>query len=195
MQDLLETARQNSARAWEVIRELQIMENWASVGARVNVVGSLRIGLQINNLDIDLHIYSDPFVVAGSFQAVGQIASNPRLRSVSYQNLLDAEDRCLEWHANYVSSTGEPWRIDMIHIHPESRYVGFFEDVTDRVERALSPETRYAILAIKNAVPPGQKVMGIRVYQAVIRDGVRTYAEFCDWEAENPSDGIITWVP
>ncbi len=29
MQDLLETARQNSARAWEVIRELQIMENWA----------------------------------------------------------------------------------------------------------------------------------------------------------------------
>ena len=187
MQDLLETARQNSARAWEVIRELQIMEHWASAGARVNVVGSLRIGLQINNLDIDLHIYSDPFVVASSFQAVGLIASNPRVRSVSYQSL--------EWHANYVSSTGEPWRIDMIHIHPESRYVGFFEDVADRIQGVLTPETRYAILAIKNAVPTGQKVMGIRVYQAVIRDGVRTYAEFVDWEAQNPSDGIITWVP
>lgn len=83
----------------------------------------------------------------------------------------------------------------MIHIHPESRYVGFFEDVADRIQRALTPETRYAILAVKNTVPPGQKVIGIRVYQAVIRDGVRTYSEFVDWEAQNPSNGIITWAP
>jgi hypothetical protein len=83
----------------------------------------------------------------------------------------------------------------MIHLHPESPYVGAFENVADRILQVLSPETKCAILAIKDAVPAGQKIMGIRVYQTVIRDGVRTYAEFCNWDAQNPSCGIITWAP
>jgi hypothetical protein len=192
---LLKEAENCSISAWKIVHELQIVEHWEAVGAHVNVVGSLRTGLLINNLDIDFHIYSNPFLVTRSFQAMGRIARNPHIRSVSYQNQLDADDRCLEWHAVYVSGTGESWQLDMIHIHPSSPYVGVFENVADRIQQALTPETKYAILAIKNAVPAGQKVMGIRVYQAVLRDGVRTYAEFSEWSAKNPSSGIISWMP
>jgi|WetSurMetagenome_2_1015567.scaffolds.fasta_scaffold31071_2 hypothetical protein len=195
MPNLLKEAADCSIRAWIIVHELQIVEHWEAVGARVNVVGSLRTGLLIHNLDIDLHIYSDPFLVTDSFQAMGCIASNPHIHSVTYQNLLDAEDRCLEWHAAYVSDAGESWQLDMIHIHPQSPYVGVFENVADRIQQALTPETKHAILAIKDAVPAGQKVAGIRVYQAVLRDGVRTYAEFSDWNAKNPGSGIISWMP
>jgi hypothetical protein len=195
MHPLLDKAARLSARARQIVRELKIVENWEAVGARAELVGSLRTGLLIHNQDVDFHVYSQPLVISDGFRAVGRIASHPHIRSVSYSNLLEAEDRCLEWHATYSPNAEESWQIDMIHIHPESPYVGVFEDVADRIQRALSPETRCAILAIKDAVPAGQKVMGIRVYQAVIRDGVRTYAEFCEWDARNPSAGIITWAP
>ena len=39
------------------------------------------------------------------------------------------------------------------------------------------------------------KIMGIEYYQAVLRDGVRTYAEFEAWRAANPVDGILEWMP
>jgi hypothetical protein len=195
MPDLQKKAEVCSARAWSIVHELQIVEHWNAIGAHVNVVGSLRTNLLLNHLDIDLHIYSTPFRIDASFQAVGQIARNPHIKSVFYQNLLDVDDRCLEWHATYVSDAGERWQIDMIHLHPESPYVGVFENVADRIHQALTPETRRAILAIKDAVPAGEKVMGIRVYQAVIRDGVRNYADFCDWSDRNPCSGIITWAP
>ncbi len=195
MCSLLERAARVSARAWQIVQDLKIIENWKAVGARPELVGSLRTGLLLGHLDIDFHIYSDPFLISDSFQAMGRIASHPHIRSVSYSNLLEADDRCLEWHAIYAPNGTESWQIDMIHLHPESRYVGVFEDVADRIQRALSPETRCAILAVKDAVPAGEKAMGIRVYQAVIRDGVRTYAEFREWEAKNPANGIITWAP
>jgi hypothetical protein len=194
-QNLQQKSETCSARAWGIIHELQIMEQWKSVGAHVNVVGSLKTGLLMNHLDIDLHIYSSPLRIVDSFQAVGQIVSDPHIQSVLYQNMLDADDRCLEWHVTYVSDKGENWQIDMIHLHPESPYVGVFENVADRIQQMLKPETREAILSIKNDVPDGQKVMGIRIYQAVIRDGVRSYTEFCDWSAKNPCSGIITWKP
>lgn len=195
MQALLDKAARVSARARQIVAELEIVESWKAVGARAELVGSLRTGLQIGHRDVDFHIYSNPFTISASFEAVGRIASHPHIRSVAYANLLDAEDRCLEWHATYSPDGAESWQIDMIHLHPESPYVGFFEDVADRIERALTPETRCAILAIKDAVPAGQKVMGIRVYQAVLRDGVRTWDEFRAWDAKNPADGIITWKP
>jgi hypothetical protein len=195
MRNLQKKAESCSARAWSIVHELQIVEHWNAIGAHVNIVGSLRTNLLLNHLDIDFHIYSAPFRIAESFRAVGQIAKNPHIKSVLYQNMLDADDRCLEWHATYVSDADGCWQIDMIHLHPESPYVGVFENVADRIEQVLTPETRRAILAIKDAVPVGEKVMGIRVYQAVIRDGIRNYADFCDWSARNPYSGIITWAP
>ena len=43
--------------------------------------------------------------------------------------------------------------------------------------------------------PDEVKIMGIEYYQAVLRDGVRTYAEFEAWRAANPVEGILEWMP
>ena len=43
--------------------------------------------------------------------------------------------------------------------------------------------------------PETEKIMGIEYYQAVLRDGVRTYAEFEAWRAANPVTGVLEWMP
>jgi len=195
MTTLIEEAADYSRRAHAIVAELGIVEAWQSVGATANLVGSLRTGLLIRHRDIDFHIYSNPFRVADSFAAIARIAERPGVREVHYTNLLDAEDCCLEWHAIYTDGRGDSWQLDMIHIHPDSRYVGVFERVAERISTVLTDETRLAILAVKNAVPDDRKVMGIRIYEAVIRDGVRNWEEFQAWDQAHPPQGIVTWMP
>ncbi|HNS19424.1 MAG TPA: nucleotidyltransferase domain-containing protein [Sedimentisphaerales bacterium] len=195
MVDVREIAGQQQARAWEVVREARIMEAWQSIGAQINLVGSLRTGLLIRHLDIDFHIYLDPVDPAISFQAVAALARNPRVRRIAYSNLLDAEDMCLEWHAWYEDPQGDTWQIDMIHIAKASRYAGYFEQVADRINAVIDEEQRDAILAVKYAVPEDKKVRGVKIYMAVIRDGVRDYEQFVQWERLHPEEGIITWMP
>ena len=43
--------------------------------------------------------------------------------------------------------------------------------------------------------PDDVKIAGIEYYVAVLRDGVRTYAEFEAWRAANPVEGILEWMP
>ena len=59
----------------------------------------------------------------------------------------------------------------------------------------MTAEMKSAILGIKNEIPESQKVMGIEVYQAVIRDGIRTYHDFTRWKSEQAETGIIEWMP
>ncbi|MEN6338445.1 MAG: nucleotidyltransferase domain-containing protein [Phycisphaerales bacterium] len=195
MSDVRKIAEEQQARAWDVVRDARIVEAWKSVGAEINLVGSLRTGLLIRHLDIDFHIYSEPMDVARSFQAVATLARNPRVRRIEYGNLLDAEDMCLEWHAWYEDPRGDTWQIDMIHIAKASRYAGYFERVADRINAAIDDEQRDAILSIKYAVPEGRKVMGVKIYMAVMRDGVRDYPQFVEWEKGHPEEGIFTWMP
>ena len=65
----------------------------------------------------------------------------------------------------------------------------------DRIAAVLTDETRRAVLQIKYDTPDEVKIMGIEYYQAVLRDGVRTYAEFEAWRAANPVEGILEWMP
>lgn len=188
-------AARMQARACEIIEQLDVVHIWESIGARVNLVGSLKTGLLINHRDIDFHIYTDPFVLEDSFTAVARLAQNPHILQVSYNNLLEAEDRCVEWHAVYIDEYKESWQIDMIHILPDSPYAGYFEKVAERISAVLTGETRAAILQIKDALPEGQKVMGIQVYKAVIADGIRTSADFSRWLAQNNETGILQWMP
>ena len=196
MENVLETAKQMQAEAWSVIEETDVINHWVSIGATVNLVGSLKTGLLIKNRDIDFHIYTNPFKLSDSFLAVSRLAENKRVKTVSYANLLEAEDKCIEWHASYDDQTmGNAWQIDMIHILNESPYAGYFENVAERIATVLTPETREAILRIKTAMPVEEKVGSIQIYQAVIRDGIRDLDAFCRWKEQNPDDGIITWVP
>lgn len=57
--------------------------------------------LMMNNYDIDFHIYSEPFSIEESFKAISKIAANAKVKKIDYINLIEEEDRCLEWHVFY----------------------------------------------------------------------------------------------
>ena len=195
MEHLLELAKRNQERAWEVIRQTDIINIWKSVGAEINLVGSLNMGLLMKHKDIDFHIYTSPFRISHSFQAMARLAENPLIKRIEYGNSLDTEERCVEWHAWFQDPNNELWQIDMIHIRKGSRYDGYFEKVAERISSVLTDEIKRTILQLKNETPESEKIMGVEYYQAVIRDGVRTYAGFEEWRKEHPVGGVLEWMP
>jgi hypothetical protein len=195
MTDLLELARRNQRRAREVIRMCGVAAAWESVGAEIHPVGSLPTGLLMTHRDIDFHIYTPRIDPADDFRAMGRLAACPAVRRVAYANLLDTPEACLEWHAWVEDADRELWQLDMIHIARGSRYDGYFERVAGRIAEVLTDDTRLTILRLKYETPPGEKIMGIEYYQAVLRDGVRTYAEFAAWRERHPVAGVIEWMP
>ncbi len=194
--EILALAETNQRCARAILDDLGLREAWQTVGARAEVVGSLRTGLLMKHLDIDLHIYSPaPLRVEDSFAAMARIAAKPGIRRVEYANLLDEEDCCLEWHAQYEDRDGRIWQIDLIHMAEGSPWAGYFERVADRIAAVLTPETREAILRLKYETPDGEKIPGIAYYRAVLAEGVRSYAEFAAWLREHPVEGIVEWMP
>ena len=194
MDKLSTLAAANQQRAQEVIRDSGIESIWRSVGAEPHLVGSLRTGLLMTHRDIDFHIYSSPLRVADSFAAMARLAENSRIHRIEYGNLLDTSEECLEWHAWYADADDQLWQIDMIHMPKGSAYDGYFERVADRIAAVLTDQTRETILRLKYETPETEKIMGIEYYQAVLRDGVRTYAEFEAWRAANPVTGVLEWM-
>lgn len=192
---LIEIAQTNQQRAHEIIQELNLIPLWASINVEAHLVGSLRMGLLMKHLDIDLHLYSDPVSLADDFRIIARLAQNHRIKRIEYANLLDTEEACLEWHLHYEDPLNQMWQIDMIHILKGSRYDGYFEQMADRIVTALIDETRHTILQLKYETPESEKIMGIEYYQAVLRDGVKNYAEFETWRRQHPITGIVTWMP
>lgn len=192
---LIEIAQTNQHRAHEIIQELNLIPLWASINVEAHLVGSLRMGLLMKHLDIDLHLYSDPVSLADDFRIIARLAQNHRIKQIEYANLLDTEEACLEWHLHYEDPLNQMWQIDMIHILKGSRYDSYFEQMADRIVAALTNETRHTILQLKYETPESEKIMGIEYYQAVLRDGVKNYVEFETWRRQHPITGIITWMP
>lgn len=192
---LIEIAQINQQRAHEIIQELNLIPLWASIDVEAHLVGSLRMGLLMKHLDIDLHLYSDPVSLADDFRIIARLAQNHRIKQIEYANLLDTEEACLEWHLHYEDPLNQMWQIDMIHILKGSRYDGYFEQMADRIVTALIDETRHTILQLKYETPESEKIMGIEYYQAVLRDGVKNYAEFETWRRQHPLTDIVTWMP
>ena len=56
--NILDIARLNQQKAWKIVENSGIIQAWESIGAEVNLVGSLRTGLLMKHRDIDFHIYS-----------------------------------------------------------------------------------------------------------------------------------------
>lgn len=195
MESIMEMAARNQQKAWEIIRQTDLVAIWESVGAEAHLIGSLRTGLLGKHRDIDFHIYSSPLHLSDSFRAMAKLAENPFIRKIECTNLLSTEEACVEWHAWYQDTSRELWQLDMIHIRKGSRYDGYFEKVAERISAVLTDERKEAILRLKYETPSTEKVMGIVYYQAVIRDGVRTYAEFEAWKKQHPTTGIIEWMP
>ena len=159
MEHLLELAKRNQERAWEVIRQTDIINIWKSVGAEINLVGSLNMGLLMKHKDIDFHIYTSPFRISDSFQAMARLAENPLIKRIEDGNSLDTEERCVEWHAWFQDPNNELWQIDMIHIVKGSRYDGYFEKMAERITAVLTDETRQAILKLKYETNHGRGIL------------------------------------
>ena len=193
--NIFELAKRNQQKAWEIIEDTRIVRIWEGIGAKVNLVGSLRTGLLMKHRDIDFHIYTSPLDLSASFRAMAELAENTSVKKIEYTNLLHTEEACIEWHAWYQDMEGELWQMDMIHIQEGSRYDGYFERVAERISAVLTDEMRLAILKLKCETPDTEKIMGVEYYQAVIQDGVRSYPEFEEWRRLHPAVGVVEWVP
>lgn len=193
--DILDLALWNQRKAWAVVESTRVIPIWESIGAQVNLVGSLRTGLLMKHRDIDFHIYTSPFSLSDSFQAMMKLAENKSIMKIEHVNSLDTEEACMEWHAWYRDEENELWQLDMIHILRGSRYDGYFEKFADRLSTVLTDETRLAILKLKYETPETEKIMGVEYYQAVVQDGIRTYADFMEWRQQHPVTGIVEWMP
>ena len=193
--NILELAKRNQQKAWEIIEDTRIVRIWEGIGAKVNLVGSLRTGLLMKHRDIDFHIYTSPLELSDSFRAMAKLAENPSVKKIECANLLHTVEECVEWHAWFQEPEGELWQIDMIHIRKGSRYDGYFEKVAKRIAAVLTDETRRAILKLKYETPDTEKIMGVEYYQAVIQDGVRSYPEFEEWRRLHPVVGVVEWMP
>ncbi|WP_455673438.1 phosphoglycerate mutase family protein [Phocaeicola sp.] len=195
MDDIIKMAERNQQRAWEVIENSQIIPIWESIGAKINLVGSLRTGLLMKHRDIDFHIYSSPLLLSDSFRAMAQLAENTSIKKIECANLLHTVEACVEWHAWYQDAENELWQIDMIHMVNGSRYDGYFEKVAERISALLTDETRQVILRLKYDTPDTEKIIGVEYYQAVLQGGVRTYAELVEWRKQHPVTGVVEWMP
>lgn len=187
-------AENNFEKAMQVIEKSGVRQAWEFIGATVNQVGSMAMGLLMKHRDIDFHIYTEKLDIAESFDVIQKICANPAVTRMEYRNLADAEEACLEFHVWFMLDD-EEWQIDMIQILKGSQFDGYFERVAQRIREVLTPETRRTILELKYLTPDDEHIMGIKYCQAVIADGARTYPEFIQWCKDHPTNGIVSWCP
>lgn len=123
--DYLAQSNLNTSIAQKIISDSCIISLWQSVGARINLVGSLRIGVLAKHLDIDFHVYTPELDVSQSFIVISQIAQNPAVKKIEFINLAQTDECCFEWHIWYEDDDRNLWRIDKF----KSKAVLFMMDI------------------------------------------------------------------
>lgn len=193
--DIVELSEHNQQLAWNILKAIRIIPAWEGIGAKVNIVGSLKTGLMMKNKDIDLHIYTDKLIMADSFTVMSELAEKHTLKEIQYKNLIDTEEECIEWHALYEDKESNLWKFDMIHLRSGSKYDGVVEKVTEAIIRHLTPEIRRTILQIKYDMPDNVNIPGIEIYYAVFTGGVQNYEELMQYRIGNPLENSLEWIP
>lgn len=188
-------ALENQKMAYKVLKESGIADIWKSTGCRVNLIGSLKMGLLASHRDIDLHVYSSGITPESSFAIVAKIARNSNVTEIKYINGLDTDEHCIAWHIFYKADDGEIWRFDVIHIEQGSEYDGYFERMADRITSVMTPEQRDTILSLKFNTPADRDYHGVEYYEAVIADNITTMPDFENWVAEHRKKPVYYWIP
>lgn len=192
--DILTASKHNIKRAHKIIKLINIEEILKDF--EVNLVGSLKTELLMDRLDIDFHIYSKTFSIEKSLQAITDIAKNERVIELIYRNLIDEDDRCLEYHLTYLDESNDKWHIDIIHILNDSKYKYKFERVAEKINKVMTEEIRKTILEIKHeALKRGLSIKGIEVYKAVIEDKIKNIDDFLIWLKKEEKQNIMLWEP
>jgi len=188
----LASANQHEAR--RVLKKSGIAEVWEKAGCRVNLVGSLRMGLLASHRDIDLHVYSRNITEDSSFAIAAKMATNPNVKEIKCINGLHTDEHCMAWHVKYDAG-GKIWQFDIIHIEDGSTYDGYFELMADKIAAIATEEQRATILRLKFETPPEADYHGVEYYEAVIADGVSTIEEMAGWVAGHRAQKTGYWMP
>lgn len=177
----------------KIIQSLNIVKVWENIGATVNQVGSVKLGLLAKHRDIDFHIYTDELNTKESFDVIAALCAHPRVKKCEFNNLADTEENCFEWHIWYKDEQNDLWQIDMIQIKRGTQYDGYFENVATQILSQMTPVQKETILKLKYETPDNTKISGIEYYKAVIQDNVQTYEELLNWRKKHSFAGIIEW--
>lgn len=184
----------NQEKAHKILTESGIAEIWKEAGCRVNIVGSLRMGLLASHCDIDLHVYSKGITEENSFAIVSRIARNPNVTEIRCINGLHTDEHCIAWHFFYKYED-EIWQFDVIHIEEGSQFDGYFENMADRIVEVMTEPERDTILRLKFETPDSADYHGVEYYEAVIADGIRSLSELENWIEEHRKKPPYYWIP
>lgn len=193
--EVYDRALVNQAKARQVLEKSGIVSIWEQAGCRVNLVGSLRMGLLADHRDIDLHVYSAGITEEGSFAIAARMAAIPSVTEIKCINGLHTDERCMAWHVFYRDSDGELWQFDIIHIEEGSEYDGYFERMADRITEVMTPVQRETILRLKFETSQNSDFHGVEYYEAVIADGVVSADELSAWVSLHRSMSPYYWIP
>lgn len=185
----------NRQKGLGVLAESGFVEIMTAAGWRVNLVGSLRMGLLASHRDIDLHVYSHAITTTTSFSGMGRIAADRRVTELKCINGLHTNERCIAWHVHFKAGDGEIWKFDIIHIESGTEYDGYFERMADRIVQVMTTQQRDTILRLKFATPPHLDYHGVEYYEAVISDGVTTFPAFEEWVTTHRKRPPYYWIP
>ena len=184
----------NQEKAKRVLKKSGIANVWEQNGCRVNLVGSLRMGLLALHRDIDLHVYSKGITVERSFAIAAQIAQLPDVTEIRCINGLHTEEHCIAWHIFYKYEE-EVWQIDIIHIEDGTEYDGYFEWMADRIVEVMTPAQKETILRLKFETPSDKDYHGVEYYEAVIADGITNMVDFEKWVSEHRKKPMYYLIP
>ena len=180
-------------KAHTIIQSLQLIQKWEQIGATVNQVGSVKLGLLAKHRDIDFHIYTDTLSVKDSFEVIAELCTHSQVKKCEFTNLAETEENCFEWHVWYEDEQKDLWQIDMIQIKRGTQYDGYFESVTEKILHRMTLTQKETILKLKYETPESLKISGIEYYKAVIQDNVTTFNELLEWRQKHDCEGIIEW--
>ncbi|GMK41306.1 hypothetical protein PCCS19_43620 [Paenibacillus sp. CCS19] len=191
---IYELAERTNNTAYQILRELKLLERWKEVGEPI-LVGAAAYRLMISP-DIDMEIYCEMPNASAGFEVLAQCVKHPNVIAAKYVDLLDTEDQGIYYQMKYRHDDGIEWKLDMwlmAHDHPGP----CARDLVEPLKTALTDETRRSILEIKQQIGQtlGLKVPSIQVYEAVIDDNVRSFDQFLIWQAAHNASGLTRWKP
>ena len=191
--NIMAKTAQNDAR--RVLKLSRIPQVWEYAGCRVNLVGSLRMGLLASHRDIDLHVYSSGITEETTFLIAAKMSALPGVTEIMSINGLHTPEHCMAWHVKYRTDDDEIWKFDIIHIEEGSEYDGYFERMADRIVEVMTPEQRDTILRLKFMTPDDEIIHGVEYYEAVIRYGISNLDELRAWIVDHRSQAPYYWIP
>lgn len=185
----------NQRKAYRVMRESGIPEVWKKAGCRVNLIGSLRMGLLMNHRDIDLHVYSEGITEKSTFAIAAEMSALSGVTEITGINGLHTDEHCMAWHAKYKDSNCEIWKFDIIHIEAGTEYDGYFERMAERIVEVMTVQQRDTILQLKYETPEDEIIHGVEYYEAVIADGISTLPDMRRWVDAHRKKKPYYWIP